>query len=134
MRLPRPCRFLARRFILASKFGIGKTLPCDLAHGKREAISIIQRVVFSSTIVKPKHLLSNVAIKMKRLNSNVGSTKPALQQRPEVLYALRVNLAAHILFNMVNSRVNVILSRDFLIGREAIRVERCPVFISNLIE
>ena len=40
---------------------------------------------------------------MKRLNSYVGSTKAALQQRPEVLNAIRVNATAHISLGMAHN-------------------------------
>src|SRR6266568_231689 len=39
---------------------------------------------------------------MKRLYSNVGSTKATLQQRPEILYALYVNLSVNVLLKMVH--------------------------------
>src|SRR5438067_12744779 len=39
---------------------------------------------------------------MKRLYSNVGSTKAALQQRPEIFHALHVNLTVNVLLKMVH--------------------------------
>src|SRR5947208_4843328 len=39
---------------------------------------------------------------MKRLYSNVGSTQAALQQRPEILYALHVNLSINVFLKMVH--------------------------------
>ncbi len=54
------------------------------------------------TIVIPKHLFIDIAKQMKRLYGNVGSTKAALKQRPEVLHAINVNLSANISFSLVN--------------------------------
>ncbi len=45
---------------------------------------------------------------MKRLNSDIGSTKGALQERPEVVYALRVYLTAHILARMIHNLMDEI--------------------------
>jgi hypothetical protein len=70
--------------ILASQFGIGKTLTADLAHSQREAVSVFHVLA----IVVTEHLFINIAFKMKRLNSNVGSAKAALKQGPEVLRAI----------------------------------------------
>src|ERR1017187_813141 len=47
---------------------------------------------------------------MKRLNSNVGSTKAALQQRPEVLQAIRVHAAIDITFRMIHNIVNEVIT------------------------
>src|SRR5260370_40678168 len=58
--------------------------------------------VIMFAIVKSKHLLVNVAFKMKRFYSNVGSLKAALQQRPEVLHAVDVNATAHVTLGLVN--------------------------------
>src|SRR5438876_6648569 len=56
---------------------------------------------------------------MKRLYSNVGSTKPTLQQRPEVLYALHVNLSVNVLLKMVHElmivfRFEIVVASEFI--------------------
>jgi len=66
---------------------------CGSASAKRSA-AVIGVPSSCYAIVKPKHLLVNVAFKMKRLYSNVGSLKAAFQQRPEILHAVDVNPTA----------------------------------------
>src|ERR1700733_11476167 len=109
--MPRPCRLLARRLILARQFGVAETLAGYLAHAKSEAIRIVQRIVFSSAIVEAENLFGYIAVQMKRFHGNVGSAKTAFQQRPEVFNALSVNLPTHILFDVVDRCVNVVLLR-----------------------
>src|SRR5271156_4882408 len=102
MRLPRPCRFLARRFILTCKLGIGEPLALYLGHRQMETVSVIQRVILHGAIVEAEHLFRNIAVEMEWLNSHVGSAQTAFQQRPKVLNALSVNLAANVLFNVID--------------------------------
>lgn len=106
MRLPRPCRLRSGLLSVCSltsagEFGIGEPLSCDLIHRQCEAVSIVQKIVFRGAIVEAEHLLRDVTVKMEGLDSNIGSTQSAFQECPEVLYALRMNLATHILFNVV---------------------------------
>src|SRR5271166_3284583 len=72
---------------------------------------------------------------MKRLHSNVGSTKSALQQRPKVLDPLSVNLSAHVLFYVVHRLVYIVPSGKVVIDRSTIRVDRRTAFdlIQNLV-
>src|SRR5271165_1824053 len=43
---------------------------------------------------------------MKRLDSNVGSTKAALQERPEIFQTVRVNSPINVSLRMVHKLVN----------------------------
>src|ERR1017187_1788698 len=45
---------------------------------------------------------------MKRLNSNVGSTKAALQERPEILNAIGVNLSVYVLLKVIDELMLVL--------------------------
>src|SRR5579864_53339 len=45
---------------------------------------------------------------MERFHGNVGSTKAALQQRPEVLYALNVYLSIHVLLKVIYDLMRVL--------------------------
>src|SRR5207247_3799736 len=53
-------------------------------------------------IVESERLLINIAEQMKRLYGNISSTKATLQQRPEILYALHVNLSVNVLLKVVH--------------------------------
>src|SRR5439155_6029109 len=60
---------------------------------------------------------------MKRLYSNVGSTKAALQERPEILYALHVNLPVNVLLKMVHELM-IVFRFEIVIGSELISHNR----------
>src|SRR5208282_2010820 len=60
---------------------------------------------------------------MKRLNRNVGSRNAALEQRPEVLKAVGVYAAIHVLSRMVNDLVRVFGCQTF-IRLQRIGIER----------
>src|ERR1035441_10626165 len=96
---PRPCRGRARRLVLACEFGVGETLPGNLAHGQREAVS----VGFVLAIVETENLFVNVAIQMERFHSNVGSTQSPLEQTPEVFQPVRMDAALYVGFGMVHN-------------------------------
>ena len=53
-------------------------------------------------VVEAENLFVNVARKMKRLNTNVGSAKAALQERPEILKAIRVNATANVFMSVIH--------------------------------
>ena len=93
---------------LASEFFVSEAFAADLRHDQREAVGIVQWVVFRGPVVIPKYLLGYVAIKMIGLNSNVGSAQGALQQRPEVFDALRVDVTANVFFNVIDDFMNVL--------------------------
>jgi|SRR5271166_3142173 len=123
MRLPRPCRFLARRFVLSSEVGIGQPLSGHLAHGQMEAVGVIKPIIFCRAIVEPEDLLCYVAVKVKRLDGNIGSAKATLQQAPEVLDPLSVNLTANVFLDVIDRFVNVLPSCEVIVSRMAICVD-----------
>ena len=86
MRFPRPCRFVARRFIFACQFAIGEALAADLGHGESETLPIVH--VFAR--IETEGLLVKVTVKMERLYRNIRARDAALQETPEVLKAVCV--------------------------------------------
>src|ERR1700731_4619413 len=60
---------------------------------------------------------------MKRLYSNVGSTKATLQQAPEILYALYVNLSVNVLLKVVDE-LALILGFESVVTSELISHNR----------
>src|SRR5437879_14177 len=60
---------------------------------------------------------------MKRLYSNVGSTKAALQERPEILYALHVNLPVNVLLKMVHELM-IVFRFEIVIASELVSHNR----------
>ena len=67
---------LRRIVILASQFGISETLSRDLREQQFKTVTIIHWLFFAAAIVKAKYLFVNVAIKMERLNGNIGYCNP----------------------------------------------------------
>src|ERR1700722_7093635 len=125
MRLPRPQRAMRVSVRpLTRQLGVGEATTYDLAHGKGEAIFVGEPVVLRRAIVEAKHLLRNVAVKVKGFNGNIGSLEAAFQQAPEVLDSVRVNLSAHILLKVVHGFVNEVLLRQFVISLSLIGIDR----------
>src|SRR5829696_2845238 len=65
--------------------------------------------VFAVALVESENLLVKVAEQMKRPDGNISTFEAALEERPKVLNAVRVNLAVNVLFRVVNDLVNVLL-------------------------
>ena len=109
---------MARRLIFACQFGIGESLPADLGHGESEALAVVH--VFA--VVESEGLFVKVAEKMKRFDRHIRARDAALEQRPEVLKAVRVYAAIYVLNGMIHNLVRVIGSES-LIGKQGIGVE-----------
>ena len=122
-RLPRPCRYVARRFVFACQFAVGQTASGDLGHCQTEAVGI----VLVLAIVVPEYLFIDIAKQMKRLNSNVGSSKAALQQRPEVLKAVRVDATAYITLGMIHDAMNEVVAY-FVVADSVVGINFRSVF------
>ena len=121
MRLPLYCRGLkkasGRSLPVASQARVGQPLTANLHHRQMEAIRIIQRIVFRCAIVEAEDLLCDVTIKVEGLNRNIGATQTALQKAPEIFDALRVNLTANVLFNVIDVLMHKLLrSGKALVG------------------
>ena len=100
-----------RVYLFACELGIGQTLSGHLGHEESEAIGIVKRILFRSTVVESKHLFVEVAVKMERLYSNVGSSQGALKQRPEVIQSLGVYLPSDVFLRMVNYLVDKVVAK-----------------------
>lgn len=72
------------------------------------------------SVVVAKYLLVNVAFKMKRLYSNVGSLQSALEQTLEVFDSVGVNLpvdiSLHVIHNVMHEVVAHLVVADRFIG------------------
>ena len=103
-RFPRPCRFVARRFVLACEFAVCKPFSRNLSHSQSKTLPIIQILA----IVVSKSLLVKVAKKVEWFHADISSRDATLQQRPEVLKAVRVNPTVHVLDGVVYDFVCVV--------------------------
>src|SRR5579884_563811 len=92
-------------------------------HCHVEPVGITYAALFGGPIVETEHLLIQIAEQMERLNTDVGSCNPTLEQRPEVFEPVRVNLPVNVLLRMVNNFVSVI-PRQSVIREQRVSVER----------
>jgi hypothetical protein len=74
-------------------------------------------------IVVTEYLLVQIAKQVERLDANVGSLESALQERPEILKAIGVNLAVNVSLGVVNDSVLVAANVESLIGQERIGID-----------
>ena len=81
-------------------------------------------------IVSARELI-DVSVKMLAAHVVVGSDVTALQARPERLYAVRMGLPMHVLFDAVLDRLMV---RDIAVARVLVRVDLCAVLDAGLDE
>ena len=70
-------------------------------------------------LIKPKRLFVQIPEQMKRLHAHVSSLNGPLEEAPEVLKAVRVNIAANIGYCMVNDVVRILIGQA-VIGPEGI--------------
>lgn len=68
--------------------GVGQPIADDLAHGSDEPGHVLDL-----SVVEPKDLLIKVTEHMERLDRNAGAFYPTLQQPPEVVQRVSVDLA-----------------------------------------
>src|ERR1022692_2418224 len=104
-RLPRLCRWELNRARFPSfpgQFRISKPLANDLTHGKIKAVGVVQRIVFRGAIVITEYLFINVAVKVERLDRNVGSLQSALEKRPEDFHSVDMHSTAHVALSLVD--------------------------------
>jgi hypothetical protein len=73
-------------------------------------------------VVETERLLVQVAEQVKRFDAHVGAVEAPLQQRPEVLAAVRVDRAVRVGFGLVDHFVCVVGSQS-RVGRERIGVD-----------
>lgn len=105
--MPRPCLRVAHGVCsLARQFGVGEALAANLRHEQGEAVRVRQFVVFRRTVVVTKHLFAEVLVKMKRLNRYIRSAQRPLQETPEVIESLSVNLSVYVFLRVVDNLVN----------------------------
>ncbi len=124
MRFPRPNRF--RRVSvcpLPCKLGVGEATANRLHHGKGESVFIGERVILRGSVIEPENLLCDIAVKMERLNRDIGSFQAAFQQAPEVLNSLSMHLPTNVLFQMVHNIVNEFFTAKVVVSRMLIGVD-----------
>src|SRR5437016_4984279 len=96
-------------FGLARHFRPRQALSNDLTDSQVKAFAIGQRFpVAVLTIVEAKSLFVQISEQVEWFHADVGSVQTALEQAPEVLHRVRMNVAANVLDGMVNHLMGVI--------------------------
>src|ERR1019366_1150765 len=119
---------------LARQLGVGEAFPGDLRHQEREAVGIIQWVVFRRSVVIAEYPFVKVVVKMERFNSNIGPAQCPLQETPKVIQALRVYLAVHVLDGMIHNFMSESLAQ-LVVADSRIGVDLAAVLdvVQNLV-
>jgi hypothetical protein len=84
--------------------------------------------VRQSTEVVAEHLFIEIPKQVKWFYAHVGSFQSALEQAPEILQSVCVDLSIDVLLGMVDGLVDEILLLESLIGQERIGVDRAACF------
>lgn len=102
--LPQPCR-LRRSWdqLVPDESLVDEPLSDDVADHLAETLPVV-----SLPGVEPERLLVEVAEEMEGLDAHVGSLDRALEQAPEVLKAVGVDVADRVALGMVDDGVDVI--------------------------
>src|SRR5438552_4174197 len=74
--------------------------------------------------VVPEHLFVEVAKQMERLNTHVGSLQSALEETPEILKPVGVNLSINVTFRVIDNLMFESLFLESHIRHERIGVDR----------
>ncbi len=92
----------------------GQSLPDDLADCEIKPVKVVQRcAVFVLAVVVAKHLLIEITEQVEWFDADVRALQTALQETPEVLHSIRVDLPANVLdgviYNLVLEFVQAII-------------------------
>src|SRR5665213_176481 len=121
IRRPRPCRsasvlegFRAGFFrLLPDQLGVGQPLAHDLLYQLIESIRILPNFsVRILAVVVAKSLFIQITEQVVRFDAHVGTIQAALQETPEVLHTVRVDVAANVLFSMIDDLMNELLFKS----------------------
>ena len=107
---------------LGNQIGISEALAEDSRCGPQEA-----RGVIALPVIEPENLFVEVTEQMRRVYADIGSAQRPLQQAPEVLNGVGVNLSLHIAHRMVNDMVGEFIAKA-AVGRQGIAINGRPLF------
>lgn len=94
--------------------------PSNLGHCQFQAVGIVHVLA----VVEPKGLLVEVAKKMGRLATDVGSLDATFHKTPEIFQAVLCDVTSHILDRVVDDLMER-LSAQSVVRCQSVTVERC---------
>src|SRR5215469_12686145 len=92
----------------AGQLFVHDALASDLREHHLKPLAVMNWVFFVAAIVVTERLFINVAKQMKRFDRNVSPMKTALQKRPEIFHAVRMNQSVHILLSVIDYLMRVL--------------------------
>jgi hypothetical protein len=107
---------------LASEFVVGDSTVSDMTHCYLKTVAVANETLSGGAIVVPKNLFIEVAEKMERFDVDVCTLESALEQAPEVLQPVRVDLPVNVSLGVVNRLVKTIAIQSYL-GHERIGID-----------
>ena len=121
LRFPRPCRLDGFRFfrLLPGKLSISEALAGDLGNRQSEPLGIIH---FLARVVA-ECLFVDIPEQVERLNADVGPVQATLQETPEVLHRVRVDVSIYVLNGVVDYGVLVFVLQT-VVGLQGIAENR----------
>jgi hypothetical protein len=105
------------RQLRACELSIGQALVDDALEGECETHG-----VSSLAVVETKRLFIKVAEQMERFDGYIGALEGALQETPEVLKAIGMDLAINVCLGVIDDVVNVVTAES-LIGEMRVGVQ-----------
>jgi hypothetical protein len=94
-------------------------LADDLTDGQVEPFAVVQ-----VSIVEPESLLVQIPEQVEWFNAHICAVQPALQETPEVLHPISVNIATNIFNRMVNN--SMLEFAQAIVGLQGIGIQRGP--------
>src|SRR5258708_2680132 len=92
-----------------------------MTHRHLKTVAIANEMVFLGTIVVPEHLFVQIPEQVERFDVDVCSFESTLEQAPEILKAVRVNLPVNVSLCVVHNRMFV-----SEVVQPVIRLQSCP--------
>jgi len=108
----------------ASQLLVSDSAVCDMTPRHLKTVAVSDEMFFRRAIVVAEYLFVCVAEQMERLYRYVRAFQSALEQAPEILKSVRVDLPIDVFLGMVNRLVNEVLIVKTLIGHERIGIDR----------
>ncbi len=95
-----------------------------MTHSHLKTVAIANEVVLLGAIVVAEYLFIQVPEQVEWLNVDVCTLQSTLQETPEVLKPVRMNLPVNVAFRMVHNRMPISVVIKSVIRCEVVRVDR----------
>src|SRR5215469_8397913 len=93
---------------LASEFLRHDSAVCNMTHHATKTSQVGNEFLFRCSIVEPEYLFICVSEQVKWFDANVCALQSTLEQAPEILQSVCVNLSVNVAFRMVDYLVREI--------------------------